>query len=186
MPVVHGLGSRIAELRHRRGWTQRDLAKRARVSVPFLSDLENDNTGVGSETLLFLADALGASLDYLLRGKVMPPREPLVIPPGLSEAAEEQGWSLVETKDLLGARDMVVARRAPSETPRRTSEELTKEDETAISKFRERWVARQEQQRVGRWVPQGSTARRLRSGLVEYGDPGALNVQEFARFRWRT
>ncbi len=64
-----------------------------------------------------------------------------------------------------------------------SGEELTQEDETAISKFRERWVARQEQQRLGRWVPRGSTARKLRSGLIEYGDPGALNVQEFARFR---
>lgn len=67
MPVV-GLGSRIATSRAARRMTQVELARRAQISPTFVSELENDRRIPGAETLLHIADALGCSLDYLVRG----------------------------------------------------------------------------------------------------------------------
>lgn len=108
------LGRRIADCREHLGWTQRHLAGEAGLSVTFVSEVENDRRTPGGETLLRIANALGASLDYLVKGVVdpEPSRRPLVIPPELQEAAEERGWSVSDTSDLLKFRAMVVARRS--------------------------------------------------------------------------
>jgi transcriptional regulator with XRE-family HTH domain len=108
------LGRRIAACRVARGWTQKRLAEEAGISVPFLSDVENDKRSIGSDPLVRLADALGASLDYLLKGieSDAGPRGPLVIPGELAEAAEEQGWSVGEAQDLVNAHRIVVSRRS--------------------------------------------------------------------------
>lgn len=84
----------------------------------------------GTEALLSLADALETSLDYLVKGLVdpAPARTSVVIPSELHELAEEQGWSLSETTELLKFREMVVARRnrsAESDDPHRR---LTKDE----------------------------------------------------------
>lgn len=108
------LGKRVAQLRERRGWTQRELADAADLSPTFLSEIENDRRNVGSAILLRVADALDASLDYLMRGEEQPvgARQPVTVPAALSRAAEEQGWSYGQTLALLQARQVVVARRS--------------------------------------------------------------------------
>ena len=107
-----GLGGRIAGLRARRGLTQRELAERTGISVPFLSGIENGKRNVSSEILLRLADTLDASLDYLLRGTAPTEEEQTpVIPPELGYAAERDGWSYAETMALLRAHNAVVAHR---------------------------------------------------------------------------
>lgn len=113
-PIPATLGRRIADCRERRGWTQKKLAEAAELSVTFLSEVENDRRSPGSDALLRLADALGASLDYLVKGIVdaEPTKRPLVIPPELANLAEEQGWSVSETSDLLKFHRMVLARRS--------------------------------------------------------------------------
>jgi len=108
------LGSRISQLRERRGWTQKQLAERSRISVTFLSEVENNKPkSVGAEVLLRLASALGASLDYLLIGTstTHQPEEMIAVPPELTAAAEEQGWSHKDTIALLHGQQAVVARR---------------------------------------------------------------------------
>ena len=107
------LGQRLSDLRERRGWKQKELAERAGISVTFLSEVENDRRNVGSAILLKLADALGASLDYLMRGEEnrVPPRTPSVIPPELAEAAEDQGWTYSQTSALLKTQTLILARR---------------------------------------------------------------------------
>lgn len=106
------LGQRIAALRERRGWTQKQLAGRAEISVTFLSEVENDRRNMGSEILLRMANALGTSLDYLMRGgSTGIPPQPIVIPPELSAAAEDQDWSHAETVALLLAQQSFVGRR---------------------------------------------------------------------------
>src|SRR5918997_4265935 len=124
------LGKRIVDGRERKGWTQKDLAHRAGISVTFLSEIENDRRGIGSETLLNIADALGTSLDYLVRGEVhaAPPRRPLVIPPELTEAADENGWTLGQTRDLLRAREIVLARRSRNGEADRDVGSVSKEE----------------------------------------------------------
>lgn len=123
------LGERIADLRDRRGWTQRQLAEAADLSATFLSEIENDRRNVGAAILLRIADALDASLDYLLRGEEDRPsaRRSVVVPPELSAAAEEQGWSYSQTTALLEARQVVVARRGGPQGNERAGREWTRE-----------------------------------------------------------
>lgn len=106
-------GKRIREIREKRGLTQEELAKKAEMSKGFLSDVENDKTNIGSQGLLRLANELGASVDYLLAGRITENVETdkIVIPQELSEAAEELRLSYSETLDLLKTFNSVVARR---------------------------------------------------------------------------
>lgn len=120
------VGGRIRQLRSRREWTQRRLAKRSGVSPTFISEIESGSRNVGSKTLLRVADALGASLDYLVRGEQRQQPEPLEIPPELERAAEDNSWSYRDTAGLLRAGKVVVARRGPAQG--QSIEELTKED----------------------------------------------------------
>lgn len=108
------LGRRIADQRERLGWTQKTLADKAQLSVTFLSEVENGHRTPGADGLLRLAEALGASLDYLMKGVLDPelPRRPLVLPPELAQVADEDGWSFGEASDLLKFQEMVVARRS--------------------------------------------------------------------------
>lgn len=114
-----GLGERIAGLRDRKGWTQKTLADRAGCSVTYLSEIEGGkNRNVSSAKLLRIADELGASLDYLMRGVEMPIRErrPIEVPPDLDEVAHEHGWTYQQTAALLQTRQLIRARRTPTGT----------------------------------------------------------------------
>lgn len=108
-------GDRIRSARERRRWTQERLAEAAGISKGFLSDIENDKRNISSESALKIADALGISLDYLLRGQSGErerQRQPVSIPPELSRLAEEMELSYRETLTLLEAHQAVVARRS--------------------------------------------------------------------------
>jgi transcriptional regulator with XRE-family HTH domain len=113
--IAPGLGMRLTELRESRDLTQKQLAEKAGFSVAFLSDVENGKRNLSSGKLLRLADELGASLDYLLRGEHSSVRErrPVEIPPELDEAAQEQGWTYQDAVTLLQARHLIKARRSP-------------------------------------------------------------------------
>ena len=108
-------GDRIKAARENLNWTQEQLAEAAGISKGFLSDIENDKRNISSESALKIADALGISLDYLLRGETGErerQRQPVRIPPELSKLAEELELSYRETLTLLEAHEAVVARRA--------------------------------------------------------------------------
>jgi transcriptional regulator with XRE-family HTH domain len=118
-------GDRIRAIRDKRGLTQDQLADKAKISTGFLSDVENGKRNVSSENLLKIANALGASADYLLRGETRETiqRQPVVIPPELSEAAGDLGLSYTQTLETLEAHNSVVARRSTKETKRLSVEE---------------------------------------------------------------
>lgn len=124
------LGRRVADCRERLGWTQKTLAEKAGLSITFLSEVENDRRAPGTQALLDLADALGASLDYLVKGiaESGSAKRALVIPPELTEAAEQGGWSVGAASDLLKFRQMVVARRSRSGEVDQTDRELKRRD----------------------------------------------------------
>jgi transcriptional regulator with XRE-family HTH domain len=111
MPTV---GDRIREIREEMQMNQDRLAERAGISKGFLSDVENNKRNIGSENLLKIANVLGASVDYLLRGEVAESGtvEPVVIPAELSQAAEELDLSYAATVELLEAHRSVIARRS--------------------------------------------------------------------------
>ena len=129
-PIPSTLGRRIAECRDGLGWTQKTFAEKADLSVTFVSEVENDRRTPGADALLRLAEALGVSLDYLVKGvpEAAPHPRPLVILPELAQAADEDGWSVGAVSDLLKFRQMVVARRSrvgEADTPDRL---LSKDD----------------------------------------------------------
>ena len=132
-PVPPTLGRRVADCRDRRGWTQKHLADQAGLSVTFVSEIENDRRAPGTDALLRLADALGASLDYLVKGvTAAPTQRPLVIPPELAAVGDEDGWSLRETGDVLKFRRMVLARRSPGGEHDDPDRSLSKEEWRAL------------------------------------------------------
>ena len=108
------IGDRIREIRTEQDLTQEELAKRTDISKGFLSDVENGKRGIGADYLLRIANVLGASLEYLMRGDAPTPAkpEPIVIPLELSDAAQQLCLSYSETIELLAASKSVVARRS--------------------------------------------------------------------------
>lgn len=119
-------GDRIRFIREKKKMTQDQLTEAAGISKGFLSDVENNKRDIGSQYLLRIANALGASVDYLLQGEtkeVVAEKAPVVIPPALSQAAEELNLSYGQTLELLSAHDSVVARRSS-----RSQKEFTVED----------------------------------------------------------
>ena len=124
MPTV---GDRIREVREHRRLTQDRLAEVTDISKGFLSDVENNKRNVSSEYLLRIANALGASVDYLLKGESSSAEAnshaPVVIPQALSEAAHQLNLSYSETIELLNAHHSVVARRSNKEIKEFTIED---------------------------------------------------------------
>jgi transcriptional regulator with XRE-family HTH domain len=82
-------GETIRKIREARGLTQDQLADQADISKSFLSEVENSHRNISSENLLRIARVLGASMDYLMSGETKEQirREPVIIPPELSQAA---------------------------------------------------------------------------------------------------
>jgi len=108
-------GERIRQIREKKKKTQDQLAEASGISKGFLSDVENDKRDIGSQALLRIANALGASVDYLLQGEskeLVAERAPVVIPQALSQAAGELNLTYAQTLELLNAHDSVVARRS--------------------------------------------------------------------------
>lgn len=118
-------GERIREIRERLGLTQEELAGRSGVSKGFLSDVENDKSSPGSDYLLRIANALGASVDYLLKGEEAerPMTAPVMIPQELSKVAEELGLTFAQTLQVLAARNSIVATRSERGMKRFTVED---------------------------------------------------------------
>ena len=77
--------------------------------------MENNKRNLSSRNLLSIANAVGTSIDYLLRGQTVEPaisQDPIVIPPELSRAAEELDLTFSQTIEVLEAHRSVIARRS--------------------------------------------------------------------------
>jgi transcriptional regulator with XRE-family HTH domain len=109
-------GDRIREVRDSLGWTQQVLADKTGLSKGFLSDVENGHRGISSDNLLKIANALGATLDYLAgNAEQLAPaqqRSQVIVPDALSKVAAAEGWSYSEAIQVLEAYNTVVARRS--------------------------------------------------------------------------
>lgn len=107
------VGGRIKLVRTKRGWTLEQLAERAAISKSFLWEVER-GSDIGGERLLRVANALGASLDYLMRGVAndedYTPTS-VEIPADVHALAQEAGLSYRQTLALLEIDRSVMAHR---------------------------------------------------------------------------
>jgi transcriptional regulator with XRE-family HTH domain len=71
------LGERIRELREAHDWSVRDLAKKSKVSAPFLSDVELGRRHPSDEVLARIASRLGTTVDDLNKYDARPPMQEL-------------------------------------------------------------------------------------------------------------
>jgi transcriptional regulator with XRE-family HTH domain len=63
--LAASMGQRLREMRERAGLSLREVAKAAKISAPFLSDVELGRRFPTNETLLLIAQKLGASAENL-------------------------------------------------------------------------------------------------------------------------
>ena len=65
--MAWNIASRVEYLRHEKGWTKRELAKRARVNETHLYKIcAGQRPRIEAETVRRLAHAFGTTTDYLL------------------------------------------------------------------------------------------------------------------------
>jgi transcriptional regulator with XRE-family HTH domain len=64
------IGSRVKEFRRRAKITQEYLAEQTNLSVKYIGNLENGRKGASLNTIIEIADALGATVDLLLLGNL--------------------------------------------------------------------------------------------------------------------
>lgn len=115
--TLKSLGERIKTRRQELGFTQDVLAVKANISKGFLSDLENGKRNVSAEKLLDLADVLGLSLDYLMKGEETSPTPvDINIPAQLSELAERESLSFKQTLMLLQMQRQIIAHRTTAQS----------------------------------------------------------------------
>lgn len=63
------VGKRIMLLRKERKFTREELAERADISYKFLYEIENDMKKFSASTLERLSEALGVSMDFIMKGR---------------------------------------------------------------------------------------------------------------------
>ena len=65
--IVEILGNNIRNLRKERNWTQEQLAEKAEISVPYMTQIELGKKQASLETVENIAKALSVSIDELFR-----------------------------------------------------------------------------------------------------------------------
>ena len=60
------IGSKIKELRVAKGLTQEELANRTELTVPYISNIENNHTKLSLVTITAIANALDTTIDSLM------------------------------------------------------------------------------------------------------------------------
>ena len=109
------VGERIRQHRQKLGYTQERLAAEATISKGFLSEVETGTRNPSAEYLLRIANALGVSLDYLMKGGAEPPAnsppQRVRFPASLTAFALEQKLPFDQVKSILEAKQQIVANR---------------------------------------------------------------------------
>jgi transcriptional regulator with XRE-family HTH domain len=106
------VGERIRFVRNQRGLTLEQLAEQSEISKSFLWEVEQ-GSDISGERLLRVANVLGASLDYLLRGQAASEYKPasVEIPADLHHLAAELGLSYRVTVAVLDVDRSVMTHR---------------------------------------------------------------------------
>lgn len=107
------VGERIRHQRQKLNLTQERLATVAGISKGFLSDVETNTRNPSAEYLLRIANALGVTLDYLMKGGDEPasPTKRIDFPASLAAFAMKKGLTFNDAKAVLDAKLQFVANR---------------------------------------------------------------------------
>ena len=89
MEERYGIGARIKQLRAAKGMTQTQLAKMLNVTREKVNFWENEIRDIKSTDIVLLADTLGTTCDYLLRG-IAPENVTIASELGLSNKSIEK------------------------------------------------------------------------------------------------
>ena len=124
MSQLDTVGQRINFIRNELGLTLEALADRSGLSKSFIWEVEQDRSGISGRRLLQVADALNASVEYLLRGGTAPKEyEPpsIEVPRSLGELAEEVSLTYRQDDDASRNRpvDCRPTRRWPADWERK-------------------------------------------------------------------
>ncbi|MCB1226580.1 MAG: helix-turn-helix transcriptional regulator [Verrucomicrobiales bacterium] len=112
---MNSVGNRIRDKRLSLNYTQDRLATAAGISKGFLSDVETGTRSPSAEYLLKIGNALGVSLDYLMKGSSgahsNPATEKVRFPTSLSNFALEHKLPFDVVVSMLEAKMRIVANR---------------------------------------------------------------------------
>ena len=112
------VGERIRFCRQKLNLKQEQLANVAGMSKGFLSEVETGNRNPSAEYLLRIANALGVSLDFLMKGGEMPSLDQgsraIQIPAALASFAQEKQLPFDQVRAILEAKLQLVANRRNS------------------------------------------------------------------------
>jgi transcriptional regulator with XRE-family HTH domain len=70
--MTQNIGRTLTEVRQSRGWTLKTLSEATGVSVPVLSKIENNQTGISFETAMKIMGSLSLTLDELTGARRAP------------------------------------------------------------------------------------------------------------------
>ena len=107
------VGQRINYIRQEMGLTLEALASRSGLSKSFIWEVEQDRSGISGQHLLQVADALNASVEYLLReGHPRNMSHLRLRSPEVSvNSPKKKGLTYRQTMTLLAIEQSIVARR---------------------------------------------------------------------------
>lgn len=111
------VGKKIKRLRQAQDITAQELAKRAKVSAGYLSEVERGLSAVSVDKLSQIAEGLGVGLDTLLEetAEGVSGQSMVQIPAALSEAADQLNLSHRATLTMLQGQRSLMARRSKVE-----------------------------------------------------------------------
>ncbi|MCA9217180.1 MAG: helix-turn-helix transcriptional regulator [Planctomycetales bacterium] len=120
------IGRRIRSTRRSKEMTAQHLAKKAKVSTGYLSEVERGLSPVSVDKLRSIASVLGVDLNFVLEGSAVTNADTSAevrIPTALAAAAEQLDLSYVVTASLLNGRRSLVAKRSSGPDDEWTAEQ---------------------------------------------------------------
>lgn len=90
------IGERIYQVRNKRGYTRRELAKAADISIKFLYEMETGRKGFSAGVLSKICQELCISADYILMGM------------------EPEQWNIQIAKNLELLNEWLTTRKIPN------------------------------------------------------------------------
>lgn len=92
--IVDRFAARLRELRHSRGYTQSELAQKAKITTGYVGRLESGGAAPGIDLVARLAEALGVTVEFMLPAEVSPDTEAI-----LRERAKDLFEGLLKSAD---------------------------------------------------------------------------------------